>query len=72
MAEDPNALQRGTIKVYFPLREFGFITRPSGRDVFFARSAFADESEIVEGAPIEFSVELTERGYRAKRARRIA
>lgn len=62
---------RGTIKVYFPFKEYGFITRPKGRDIFFVRSAFTDESQIVEGATVEFTVQRTDRGDRATNVKRI-
>lgn len=65
------AEERGTVKVYFPFKEYGFITRVKGRDIFFVRSAFADESQIVEGAEVEFTVEQTDRGSRAAKIKRI-
>jgi len=72
MSEIENFPQRGTIKIYFPLKEYGFITRKRGSDLFFLRSSFADEFQIAEGALVEFMVESTARGLRAISIRRIS
>ena len=66
------APQRGIVKCYFPLKEFGFITRSHGKDLFFMRSDFADEEQIVEGAVVEFLIQTTEKGPRASSVRRVA
>lgn len=55
----------GVIKVYFPLKGFGFITRPKGRDLFFFRTEFADETLILEGNSVKFKVEAGDKGDRA-------
>ena len=55
----------GLIKVYFPLKGFGFITRPKGRDIFFFRTAFADETLILEGSAVKFRIESGDNGLRA-------
>lgn len=71
---DPSDMHRGTVKVYFAMKEYGFITREKGRDLFFLRSAFEDELQIAEGAIVEFSVERDEkgRGDRAAKVKRIS
>jgi len=65
---------RGTVKVYFAIKEYGFITREKGRDIFFLRSSFENEQQIVEGAVVEFFVENDERGRgeRASNVKRIS
>lgn len=71
MAEQGTARERGTIKVYYSLREYGFISRKKGKDIFFTRSAFQSEDQIAEGAIVEFSVLQTPKGPRAEDAVRI-
>lgn len=46
----------GVIKVYYPLKGFGFITRIKGRDLYFNRRAIANESQIIEGATVRFKI----------------
>lgn len=70
---DENEVQRGTVKVYSTMKEYGFIRREKGRDLFFIRSSFEDEQQIAEGAIVEFSVErdVKGRGPRAANIKRI-
>jgi CspA family cold shock protein len=65
---------RGTVKVYSAIKEYGFITREKGKDLFFLRSSFDDEQQISEGAVVEFSIEHDEkgRGDRASNIKRIS
>ena len=63
--------ERGQIKCYYVLRDYGFITRLKGKDLFFMRSAFEHEEQIVEGAIVEFDIVLTPKGPKAESIRRI-
>lgn len=67
----PIERHRGQIKCYSPIREYGFITREKGKDVFFIRSDFANENHIAEGAIIEFDLEIAGKGPKAKNITRI-
>lgn len=65
METQSNNIFFGTIKCYYPLRGYGFISRAKGKDVFFHRSAIREESTIVEGMPVCFKIEATKDGPRA-------
>lgn len=62
MVMKSNEYNYGVIKVYFPLKGFGFITREKGRDLFFYRTSIADETSIIEGNPVKFKIEPSDRG----------
>lgn len=66
METEEKILEYGVIKCYFPLKGYGFITRPKGRDLFFYRSEICDESLIIEGVSVRFFVEKTPSGFKAK------
>lgn len=55
----------GVIKVYYPLKGYGFITRKAGKDVFFYRDAIANEATIIEGSAVHFGIENTGKGPKA-------
>lgn len=61
----------GRIKAYYPLKGYGFISREKGRDLFFHRRDAADETSLVEGAPVRFNIEQTEKGPRAIEVARV-
>lgn len=63
---------RGRVKVYFPLKEYGFITRDHGKDVFFLRSGFVEENVIGVGAEVEFEIVADGKGLRAVQINRIS
>ena len=65
MASNAEEVFYGVIKVYYPLKGFGFITRSKGRDLFFFRTAFADETLILEGNAVKFKIEKSDNGLRA-------
>lgn len=46
----------GTIKAYYPLKGYGFITREKGKDLFFHRTDVIDESALIEGVPVKFHI----------------
>lgn len=68
----PNEKHRGIVKCYLTLREYGFISREKGRDVFFIRSDFECESQITEGAEVEFELENATKEPRARKIKRLS
>lgn len=60
-----NAQAYGVVKVYYPLKGFGFITREKGKDLFFFRSSVADEAALIEGATVRFQIEHGVKGSSA-------
>lgn len=52
----------GTVKCFFSLKGYGFITREKGRDLFFFYKDIVDEAQIHEGAKVRFKVDLNEGG----------
>ncbi|WBY01523.1 retron Se72 family effector protein [Ramlibacter tataouinensis] len=64
--------QIGLIKVYYPVKGFGFITRTSGKDVFFYRDAADKEESLIEGSTVRFDVERTPKGPRATKVVRVS
>ena len=59
----------GTIKKVVADRGFGFITAEDGKDYFFHRSgltASLDFDRLVGGERVEFEVEQSPKGVRAK------
>lgn len=65
MPTSPDMVLSGVIKVYYPLKGFGFISRRSGKDVFFYRNAALDEALLIEGSVVQFQIEETPKGPRA-------
>ena len=64
-------LQVGVVKVYFPLKGYGFITRDKGRDVFFHRKDIGDEIWALEGVRVRFVLEKTGDGLKALNVQKI-
>lgn len=60
-----SSLEYGVVKVYFPLKGFGFITREKGKDLFFYRTSVTDEASIIEGTHVKFKIEASDKGARA-------
>jgi CspA family cold shock protein len=62
---------QGTIRRLLEQRGFGFIQSEDGRSVFFHRSAVLHVpfSELQEGQIVEFAVEETPQGPKARRVR---
>lgn len=67
----PSADCVGTIKVYYPLKGYGFITRAAGKDVFFYRDAVVNEASLIEGSAVRFAIESTSKGPRAVNVIRV-
>lgn len=52
----------GTVKCFFHLKGFGFITREKGKDLFFFYKDILNESEIYEGSKVKFKIDLNSDG----------
>jgi CspA family cold shock protein len=63
--------QQGTVKWFNPGKGYGFISRPSGEDVFVHYSAIEGEGyrNLDEGQSVEFEVEDSPKGPHAVRVR---
>jgi len=57
----------GVVKWYEPDKRYGFIVDPSGEEIFFHRSGFAEEapSSYSEGDRVTYEVEETDKGLQA-------
>jgi len=64
---------KGKIKKLIRERGFGFITAENGKEVFFHRSALAEEDfdALEEGTSVEFDLEAGPKRLRAKSVRII-
>ena len=60
-------MTRGTVKWFNDSRGYGFITRPSGGDVFVHFSSIKGDGfrTLAEGDEVEFEVQETDRGLQA-------
>lgn len=66
-----NLYEVGTVKIYYPLRGYGFITREKGRDVFFYRTDIGDEVWALEGVRVQFTIEKSGTRLRARSIQKI-
>jgi len=78
MCKDDFALRKvismkGTVKMFNKEKGFGFIRAEDGQDVFFHYSSIVMEGykTVVEGEPVEFDVEQSDRGLRASNVRKL-
>ncbi|RZT91724.1 MULTISPECIES: cold shock domain-containing protein [Advenella] len=62
----------GTIKCYFPLKGYGFITRQAGKDLFFHFRDVRGEEWALEGVKVGFRVQRSEKGLQAVDIYRIS
>jgi CspA family cold shock protein len=67
------ARENGTVKWFNDSKGFGFISRPTGEDVFVHHSSIEAEGHrsLLEGQAVEFDVEEGAKGPRAVRVRAI-
>jgi len=65
---------KGTVKMFNKEKGFGFIRAEDGQDYFFHYSALQmDEFKTAEkGEKVEFEVEESDRGPRAKNVKKVA
>lgn len=64
--------ERGLVKWYSPSRNYGFISRSDGADLFAHRSSFEDVARLRPGDLVEFAVEETEKGDAAVELRLLS
>jgi CspA family cold shock protein len=66
--------QQGVVKWYESKKRYGFITMPSGDDIFFHRNAIAEgkEADFKEGAKVTFSVTESDKGPEATDVKLVA
>ncbi len=58
---------KGTVNWYNPRKGYGFITGEDGEDVFVHRASIQEgQGYLHEGDRVEYEVEETERGLKAK------
>ena len=60
---------KGTVKWFNDAKGYGFITQPSGDDVFVHFSAIVGEGfrTLSEGEEVEFDLQQTDRGLQASK-----
>jgi CspA family cold shock protein len=68
----PNNRYSGTLKVYDPVKGFGFITRPKGKDVFVLFSDFenGNDATAFPGTQVEFDI-IEKEGSKGPRASKV-
>lgn len=71
MANEPAVRVFGSIRCYYPLKGFGFIRRPKGKDVFFYRSDASGEEILLDGAQVSFILRDEKKGPRAFEIERV-
>lgn len=71
MVNDSQIEESGVVKVYYPLKGFGFISRQKGKDLFFHRKDMKDEAWAFEGAHVRFLVVKSDKGLQAIAIHRI-
>jgi CspA family cold shock protein len=62
---------KGKVKMFNSERGFGFITGDDGKDVYVHTSAIAGGATLSVGDSVEYDVETSERGLRAKNCKKI-
>lgn len=66
-------MEKGTVKWFNDQKGFGFITRPSGPDVFVHHTAIQSEGfrTLAEGDQVEFDVTKGPKGLQASNVRKV-
>lgn len=59
-------MEKGSVKWFNPQKNYGFIEREDGTDVFVHASEIEDEEVLQEGDEVSFDIEDAPRGPRAK------
>ena len=61
----------GVVKIFDPLKGFGFIRRLKGRDVFvFYDDILGNDATLGEGDRVSFKIEVTPKGPRARKVKK--
>jgi CspA family cold shock protein len=67
-------IESGTVKIFYPLKGYGFISRVKGRDAFFHYQDIVEkgrESTVLEGDRVEFLLTKVDGKLRAKSVRKV-
>ncbi|MFH1780157.1 MAG: cold shock domain-containing protein [Candidatus Micrarchaeota archaeon] len=62
---------KGKVKMFNTARGFGFITGDDGKDVYVHTSAIEGGVALEVGDEVEYEVEASERGARAKDVKKV-
>jgi len=62
---------KGKVKMFNAARSFGFITGDDGKDVYVHTSAIEGGAVLAAGDAVEYEVESSERGLRAKNVKKL-
>lgn len=62
---------KGKVKMFNTERNFGFITGDDGKDVYVHTSAIQGGAALAPGDVVEYEVETSDRGPRAKNVKKI-
>jgi len=62
-------MEQGTVKWFNSARDYGFILRDSGGEVFVHRSQITDNEPLLERERVEFEVVEDPKGVQAKNVR---
>lgn len=62
---------KGKVKMFNTARGFGFITGEDSKDVYVHTSAIEGGAALAPGDAVEYEVETSERGLRAKGVKKI-
>jgi CspA family cold shock protein len=64
-------LMKGKVKMFNAERGFGFITGDDGKDVYVHTTAIEGGAPLAVGAEVEYEVEQSDRGLRAKGVKKV-
>jgi CspA family cold shock protein len=64
-------LMKGKVKMFNAERGFGFITGDDGKDVYVHKSSVDGGVALSTGDAVEYEVESSERGLRAKNVKKL-
>ena len=62
---------KGKVKMFNAARGFGFITGDDGKDVYVHTTAIEGGAELSVGDGVEYEVETSDRGLRAKSVKKV-
>ena len=62
---------KGKVKMFNAARSFGFIAGDDGKDVYVHISAIEGGAALATGDAVEYEVESSDRGPRAKNVKKI-
>ncbi|NYZ77571.1 cold shock domain-containing protein [Candidatus Micrarchaeota archaeon] len=64
-------MMKGKVKMFNSARSFGFITGDDGKDVYVHTSAVEGGAALAPGEAVEYEIESSERGPRAKGVKKV-